>query len=77
MRSRNKVVERKETDMIMLTARGLFEWLRGRGRERERERLITIGLKSSDKIPAAEKLLRYTHKMEVLETTHLSEWKTS
>ena len=48
----------------------------GGGGERERERFITTGLKSSDKIPAAQKLLRYIHKMEVLEKIQLSEWKT-
>lgn len=77
MRSRNKVVERKEIDMIMLTVRGFFEWLRGRGRERERERFIIIGLKSLDKILVVEKFFRYIYKMEVLEITYLFEWKIS
>lgn len=68
------MVERKETDIIMLMVRGTVNG--GPGGGGERERFITTGLKTSDKIPAAQKLLRYIHKMEVLEKIHLSEWKT-
>lgn len=38
--------------------------------------VITTGLKSPDKTPAAQTLLKYIHKIKVLETIHLSERKT-
>lgn len=53
----------------MLMALGILNgWWWERERERERESFLTLGLKSSGKLPAAQKLLRYLHKIKVFDT---------